>query len=101
MPLNPGTIETARLRLPAGGVRSDPPDVKSVPRRERLRLCQRAKNFTGIAVPDYSAAAGNAFTHSAGSSSSGRFGKNRAHARVTTENADSTIVTAATLPVRS
>jgi AcrR family transcriptional regulator len=53
------------------------------------------------AVGPYSAAEGNAFVHSSGSSSSLRFGKKSAQASVMTEKTDSTAVTAATLPVRS
>jgi len=50
----------------------------------------------------YSAAAGTiARAHNSGFSSSSRFGKNSAQPSVTTENPDSSIVTAATLPVRS
>src|ERR1700678_2716605 len=49
----------------------------------------------------YSAAAGGASAHSSGSSSSLRFGKKSAQHSVTTEKTASTVVTAATLPVRS
>jgi hypothetical protein len=51
--------------------------------------------------PPYSAATGCASAHSSGRSSSLRFGKKSAQPSVTTEKTASTVVTAATLPVRS
>jgi hypothetical protein len=61
----------------------------------------RAVRSGGFPPFAYSAAAGCAAAHSSGSSSSLRFGKKSAQPSVTTQKIASTVVTAATLPVRS
>src|SRR5580658_8220417 len=69
-------------------------------KREASIACDPTETW-GAALAPYSAAAGCASVHSSGFSSSLRSGKKSAQPSVTTEKRASTVVTAATLPVRS
>ncbi len=72
---------------------------------DALKIAWRQKRYRAFrenrAPAIHSAATGGASAHSSGSSSSLRFGKQSAQPNVMTEKMANTVVTAATLPVRS